>query len=181
MTNQIFKKKPQTVWININPNVTAQGYVTVGNLFNTINQSSCFLGSGIVSCKKGVKYPIYNPLILNDENHFNILNYANCLILQLVDEYLESNLYNSTCQKILDQVHRLLCLALTIDGFETIPKDVILEAINNFCLDYNTMSIGTLLRQPLNYIFDILSIDGIYSKDYSISYIQIDYEGIEYY
>lgn len=177
MNTQILQKMSQTVWININPNVSAQGYVTVGNFFNTINQSNCFLGSGIVSCEKGVKYPIYNPLVLRDENHFNILNYANCLILQLVDEYLEANVFSD---EILDQVHKLLCLVLTIDGFETIPKDVILEALNNFCLDYNTMSNGTLLRQPLNYIFDILSIDGIYSKDYSISYIPIDYEGIEY-
>ena len=168
-------KAPKTVWININPHIVARGYVTVGNLFDTINQNT--LGSGIVACKKGRKYPIYNSLTLRDENHLNILTYANSFILQLVDEYLESNLFS---EEILNQIEQLLNLTFIADGFETISKEVLLEALSNFCLDYNTMSPGTLLRQPLNYVFDILNIDGICSKDLSISYIPTDYEGIEY-
>lgn len=169
------QKQPKIVWITIDPNITAQGYIVIGNLFKTIDSAN--LGSGIVSSKKGVKYPIFNPLILKDENHLHILNYANSFILQLVDEYLESNIFSD---EILDQVYKLLNHVLSIGEYSNIPKAIIIEALSNFCLDYNMLSNGTFLRQPLNYILDILNIDGIHSKNYSISYIPTDYDFVKY-
>jgi hypothetical protein len=150
-------------------NSDAKDYIKAGNNIN----DNLGLGSGIHSSSgKDNKYPIYNPLTFHDINHRNTLIFASSFITQLIEGYFQDGKFS---EQILDQAHWLVNVVLIIDDFEFIPKDVFLEAINNFCLDYIILSPGTLIRQPINYVFDILQIDGVYCKnDISVSYISPD-------
>jgi hypothetical protein len=182
---QVFpdRKNTNTVWIKTYANIKGKGYVKAGMNINIKNG----MGSGVNSVRKNsvsrnrelAKYPIYYPLTFHNFHHRNTLTYASSFILQLINEYLR---HGTISTEILEQAHWLINVVLTIDNYSVIPRDVFLEALMNFCLDYITLSPGSLIRQPINYVFDILTIDGVYSDGHlSVSYIPIDFDHVIYY
>lgn len=170
------RKNQKELWIYTNPDIKAEGYIKVGESIDI----GLGIGSGVNSTLGGIrtKYPIYNPLTFHNLHHRNTLIYASSFILQIIDEYLHNQ---TLSDEILNRANWLVNVVLIIDGHDTIPKDVFLEALTNFCLDYIILSPGTFIRQPINYIFDILRIDGVYhQKDLSVSYIPTDFDGVFY-
>jgi hypothetical protein len=143
------------------------------------------IGSGIIgkcnqkeSLRKMVKYPIYNPLTLHNVSHKEILSNASAFISQIVDEYLENEKISAP---ILEQTCWLMNVVLYIDGHHLINSQLLQEAISYFCYDYIHLPKGTFIRQPINYIFDTITIDGIYSKfGFSMSHLPTDFKGIHY-
>jgi hypothetical protein len=165
----------KTIYIKINQ-PRAKGYIRAGYNIE-IGQG---LGSGINSCqsKSNDKYPIYQPLTFHNEHHRNTLTSASSFIFQVIDDYLHGKTFSP---QLVEQARWLVNVALLIDNYPPLNQAVFLEALTNFCWDYLCFSSGTLLRQPINYILDILQIDGVYQKGgLSISYIPTDFEGIHY-
>jgi predicted metallopeptidase len=144
--SHVIPKRLNSKEIQINTN--REGYIKAGE--------SIDLGLGLGS-KESVL--IHNPLTFHNLLHQNILTYTSAFIMQLIDEYFSHGAFS---EKIVDRAHWLINVVLLIDNFELISKDVFLEALTNFCLDYIILPPGTLIRQPINYIFDILDIDGVY-------------------
>ena len=157
--------------------INAEGYLKAGYPIY-VNSG---IGSGINSCSKGSKnkYPIYNPLTFHNLHHRNALTYTSFTLVQIIEEYLQTNKMSSVK---FDQSFWLINTVLLIDNHSQITKELLLEAIINFCVDYSVFPKGTLIRQPINYIFDILGIDGVYSSKISpsVSFIPTNMEGITY-
>lgn len=191
VTCQVFpiRKHQNQVWIYTHSDIKAEGYIKVGESINT----GFGIGSGVNSIsdrraapssseinakRKLAKYPIYHPLTFHNLHHRNTLTYASSFISQLIDEYFRHKIISN---EILEQARWLVNVVLIVDNHTAIPRNVFLEALTNFCLDYMMSSPGTLIRQPINYIFDVLGIDGVYSKGHlSVSYISTDFEGVDY-
>lgn len=167
----------KTVWIHLpQKEISAEGFVRVGEPLDTFP----LVGSGIVGTIRGVKdqkYPIYNPLTLHGDDHRQLLNHATSFLMQIVDEYLKTGDISSP---LLDQTSWLLNSVLYVDGHQLLTKACLLEAVLNFCFDYREFPQGYLLRQPINYLFDIIGIDGIYSDSYCVSYVSPDFEGLKF-
>lgn len=183
-TSQVFpvRKTLNTVFIRASSNISADGYIKAGEDISI----GFGIGSGIINVhsfssnykKKLVKFPIYQPLTLHDLHHRNTLTYASSFILQFINQYIRNGEIST---KLLEKACWLVNVVLLIDNYPIIDQNVFLEALTNFCLDYLTFSVGSLIRQPINYVLDILGIDGIYSKDYpSICYIPTDFKGVTY-
>lgn len=177
------RKKRGQIYINTCPSnnnqIVAEGYIKTGQMID----SGGSIGSGVPGTvkhtPKSVKYPIYTPLTLHNLHHHNTLMYASSFLIQIIDEYLKTNKVSS---QLLEQATWLINVVLSIDDFPKLNKDVIFEALLNFCVDYTMFNSENLVRQPINYVFDILGIDGVTCpyQDLSISYIHTDFEGIMY-
>jgi len=184
------RKSKKTVWLYTFPDLSKSGHGEVyAEAFiragNDIDIGEGF-GSGVTGQStpprqqrhKFVKYPIYRPLTLHNEQHRETLSCASSFLSQAVDEYLGTGLVSDA---ILDQTCWLLNVVLYVDGQPNISKTALLEAIGHFCYDYRNLHSGTLLRQPLNYVLDIARVDGIWSKHSTcISFITTDFEGVIY-
>ena len=187
-----FRKNHGQVSIKVAPIIIAEGYVRAGQPI----EIGCGIGSGVNSIsvpsspskhKKKITesrvseytlYPIYKPLTFHSLQQRSTLTYGSYFLLQLIDYYLKTG---NILMEMLDQANWLINVVLFIDNHSLIPKNVMLEAIINFCFDYTNLSSGSFIRQPINYIFDIIGIDGVYSKSQqSISYISLDFEGVTY-
>lgn len=160
--------------------LTAYNYIQVGEPIDTQDG----LGAGIVGQRKNkkelhmVKYPIHNALTLHNYLHKEMLSNASSFISQMVDEYLHCEQFSDP---IVDQACWLLNTVLYIDAHALINNEVLKEALANFCYDYKHLPKGTALCQPINYIYNALSIDGIWSKtSICISHIPTDFKGIQY-
>lgn len=181
INHRIFPKRKNLglVWIKTDPDIKATGYIKTRQNIDIGHG----IGSGINSTiennkRKLAKYPIYQPLTFHNPHHRNTLTYASSFILELIDEYLKNG---KISPEILEQARWLVNVVLIIDDYKLIPENAFLEALSNFCLDYLMLAPETLIRQPINYIFDILGIDGVYSKRHlSISYIPTYFDGITY-
>jgi hypothetical protein len=168
-------EKHQAYWIYIHK-LIGEGFIYSGRIFDFPST----LGSGIIGSKEGKdnqKYPIYNPLFIHDYDHMDLLNHASSFIIQLVDDFLRTGTFS---QDDLDRAHLLFNSSLYIDNRKIITKETLIEAILNFCYDYTEFPQGYRIRQPINYLFDIVGIDGIYSDYYCISFIPADFEGVQY-
>ena len=163
------RKNKNKVWIYTNSDVKFEEYIIASAPIDI----GFGLGSGVSSVSnvfsKGLKkYPIHKPLTLHNIHHRNALIYASAMILQLVNEYIH---YVKFSDDLLEQACWLINVVIVIDNHQIISKELFREALTNFCLDYMLLSPGTLIRQPINYIFDILNVDGVYyQKGLSISY-----------
>lgn len=180
----------ETVWFYTCPDLSKSGHGEVyaeafvragGDIDIGEGFGSGVTGSSVPSQRQRhrlVKYPIYQPLSLHDECHRETLSCASSFLSQVVDEYLSTNLVSGT---ILDQTCWLLNAVLYVDDHPRISRTVLLEAVRNFCYDYQNLPAGTLLRQPLNYALDAARVDGIWSKRSTcISFITTDFEGVIY-
>lgn len=184
------RKSKKTVWIYTFPDLSksghgevyAEAFVRTGNNLE-IGEG---IGSGVTGYSKPprkgrykfVKYPIYRPLTLHDDQHRETLSCASSFLSQAIDECLETGIVSD---EILDQTCWLFNVVLYVDNQPNISKAALLEAIGYFCYDYRNLPSGTLLRQPLNYILDIVQVDGIWSRDSTcISFITTDFEGVVY-
>ena len=155
---ELSKWHDEAVEIYVSNNFAADGYIKANH---GINVKSGY-GSGVRGKSKKSKhyqkrYPIHNPLSLHDEQHERTLSYASELLAEAIDKDLPLT--------VLQQIFWMINVVLTIDGFPRLSNDVMQEAIRNFVHDYTQFPEGTQLRQPINYIFDILQIDGIWSKN----------------
>lgn len=165
----------QAIYIPIKE-LTASGYIKAGCDIDI----SYGLGSGINSCQNKIdgKYPIYQPLTLHNKQHRNTLMMASFFILQVIQDYFHEKKFSL---QLVEQARWLVNVVLLIDNYTPLNQLVFLEALSNFCWDYLNFDHGTFIRQPINYILDILRIDGIYEKgELSISYIPTNFEGINY-
>jgi len=166
-----------TVYIKTNC-LKGKNYIHPGDVIDTKNG----FGSGIVGKRKqstsSVEYPIYNSLTIHNHEHKKMLMNTSSFISQAVDECLR---HDEISQPILDQTCWLINVVLYIDDHRLLNTQVVREAIVNFCTDYKKLPKHCFIRQPINYIFDIVSIDGILTKSgKSISHIQTDFQGIHY-
>lgn len=176
---RVFPKRisEKTVWIHLpKRTIQAEGFVQVGLSLDNFE----IVGSGIVGTVRGSKdrkYPIYNPLTLHGDDHRELLNHAASFLMQVIDEHLKTGSISSL---LLDQTSWLVNAVLYIDGHQLLTKACLLEAVLNFCFDYQEFPQGHLLKQPINYLFDIIGIDGIYSESYCVSYVPPDFEGVKF-
>jgi len=174
------RKNSKPVWILVNKGLSGSGYVRSQHPLNL----GYGIGSGLngkfvrkLKAEQGCKYPIYTPITFHSAEHRKMLTRTSSLICQLVVDYSQEDL--------LDRIHWLINTFLYIDGFPGITLEVLLEAITNFTCDYLSFPPGTILRQPINYIFDILNIDGVCSEETvskvpSVSFISTDFVGVTY-
>ena len=181
------RKSKKKVWLYTCPTakgeICADSYIRAGCPIE-IGET---IGAGVIGATgsvykrykdKLVKYPIYHPLTLHEDRHKDTLSCASSFISQSVDEILETGEISGP---ILDQTWWLVNVVLYVDDHPLITREALLEAISNFCYDYRSLPVGTLIRQPVNYIFDIVQIDGVWSKSStSVSYITTDFEGVIY-
>lgn len=131
------------------------------------------------------KYPIYTPLTFHSMAHRKTLTRASQTFIDIVTEYLQ---FEFISEKSLDRACWLINVVLYVDGFPSITSNAILEALTNFICDYVNFAPNTILRQPINYIFDVVNIDGVccdqLKRDYknysSISFIPTDFKGVVY-
>lgn len=147
------------------------------------------IGSGIngqmfSESQNDEKYPIYTPLTFHSVGHKKTLIRASQAIIDIINNYLQFALIQ---QDSIDRALWLLNVTLYIDAFPNIINSALLEALTNFIHDYLSFPSGTILRQPINYILDIIGIDGICCDDdlphkgfSSISFIPTDFEGVVY-
>lgn len=182
------RKSKKTVWLYTLPDLSksgngevyAEAFVRAGNDID-INEG---FGSGVTGRqtptkhRKCVKYPIYRALTLHNLQHRETFSFASSFLLQAVDEYIGSGFVSPP---ILDQTCWLLNVVLYIDDQPNVSRTTLLEAIRNFCYDYQNLPTGTLMRQPINYALDIARVDGIWSKQSTcVSFITTDFEGVIY-
>lgn len=162
-----------TSQIYIQTSKCAKGYIRAGY---PIQHK---LGSGLYQNKGKREYPIYNPLTLHSCFHLDLLNRISEQTVSIINEYLNTN---AIPEDILERILWLLNVSLYIDKHPAISREVFLQSILDFCLDYTSRNLGNFIEQPLNYILRPIGIDGIYStfSKISISFIPTDFEGITY-
>lgn len=111
-------------------------------------------GSGVIGKhKSGKPYPIFRPLTLHDEQHAVSLTYASTMLAEAIEKDLEL--------ETLKPIYWLINLILVIDGYPSISESVMEEAIRNFIFDYTSYPEGSDIPQPINYVLDVLRIDGV--------------------
>lgn len=183
------RRSKKTVWLYTYPDLSKSGHGEVYAEAFIRAGAEIDIGEGFGSGVTGrptspqrqghkfVKYPIYRPLTLHDKQHRETLSCASSFLSQAVDEYLGTGFVSGP---ILDQTCWLLNVVLYVDDQPNISRNALLEAITNFCSDYQNLPTGSLLRQPLNYALDIARVDGVWSKQSCVSFITTDFEGVIY-
>ena len=160
------------------PPVHADGYVKAGEKLDfRKGLGSGVTGQHIESKRASFNYPVYNPLsIHHSEQKKTLLN-----ISSLLSETVRSILKNEQVDYGLDNLHWLVNVVLFVDDHIRITKAALSQALMDFCTDYRTLPKGTIIRQPINYIFDVVKVDGIYSEFSScVSFIPTNFDGIIY-
>lgn len=184
---QVFPKRYITHTVNLytipikkTGRLTAYNYIKADGPIDTGDG----LGAGVAGKRKSssgfkmAKYPIHNALTLHNPSHKEMLSNASSFISQMVDEYLQNGYISDP---IVEQSCWLLNVVFYVDAHPLINGDVLREAIANFCYDYKNLPRGTLLCQPINYIYNATAIDGIWTKFcVCVSHIPTDFEGIQY-
>lgn len=178
------KKTVEPLWLYTTPEkdgtLPGEGFVAAGMPFDQR------LGSGVTGVfdlhrrhRKGfVKYPIYSGLTILNREELSALVVAFSTLALIVEERLTGEEFSET---LLDRVRWLMNLCLYLDGQEFITKETIKLAVDYFCSDYKEFPPGTVLRQPINYLFDSVGLDGVWSKVGScMSFIPTDFEGVSY-
>lgn len=186
---KVFPKRYVTHTVNLytiptkkSGKITAYNYIKANGVIDTGDG----LGAGVVGqykppkeqkCKM-TKYPIHSALTLHNSPHKEMLSNASSFISQMVDEYLQNGYISDP---IVEQTCWLLNVVLYVDAHPLINNEVLRETISNFCYDYKHLPSGTLLCQPINYIYNAIAIDGIWSKfGACMSHIPTNFEGIQY-
>jgi len=198
-----YRRIQTSIWIQIHPRfdhrVNGTGFIRAHHPIEV----GYGIGAGVngkipkepnKSCSAN-KYPIYIPLTFHSNGHRKTLTHASNIINQIIIEYIQ---LETISWDLLDRACWLVNVVLYVDGFPNISDEVLLEAISNFAHDYSNLPSGTILRQPINYIFDIVGIDGVCCNELSkinsrkhkysakrgnlpsVSFISTDYEGIIY-
>ena len=145
--------------------ILAEGYVKVGDRYSIVPS----IGSGIVSSDQptDIKYPIYHPLILSTNDRERLMK-GSSLLVQIVNGRIN----------LLKRAHQLINSVLKDSSITLLA---LAEALRNFCYDYHHHRIGSVIRQPINYVMDVVGIDGVYfPKGRSVSYLPPDLEYVVY-
>ena len=147
----------ECVSIYVSDPIDKKGYVSAGGPLKNVP----FTGSGVYgsireSRRRNQAFPIFNPLYIHDKQHLWTLQCASSLFMQAVEEDLPVT--------ILDQIIWLINVVLKVDNYPSLSPCVIKEAMSNFVSDYTNFPSGSILKHPINYVLEILRIDGILSE-----------------
>jgi len=152
----------QELFIYIPQHATIDGYVYARkDLKGSLGTGIRGFSHETKKCKDS--YPIFRVLSLHNDLHNEYLIRASSLLCRSIMEDLPIT--------ILDKIIWLINIVLMVDDYPRLSTEVIHEAIHNFVLDYTMRPEGSQLRHPINYILEILRIDGIWSERACVSYI----------
>lgn len=129
---------------------------------NDLSAHFCTYGSGVacsLECKEdSVLLVLNNPYLLHETHQIGTLIKVANLLLDLCREYINYGVIdNSKYSRILN----LINMCLYSSGWGEISNDFLDRAIEKFCVDYVAKIFP--LNQPINYLFEEIKIDGIYS------------------